>query len=332
MLAGVLTYLAYIEEERQDQDPLFYNLNSGTSITFLLGHDKTDVPYFERATEHFVRSEEEKTDLVINSCRTLSCIIEYLNHSSERENRPWSVINIVAHGNPKTGLNLHLYDNEPKATPKRLLQSVLIGSLPKLKEGIVDNQTRINIWSCGIGKNPMINLSLKRIFIPENGDSAQVYCSPHFVIFHPDDNGNIKRVKASYWPYYYKRGYRPSRSEIVQAMKIQYPDEELDWNMALQKEDYQDQVFQQSYHIPISYTRVYNRKEDRPALNTEEDKRTWINDQAEIKEQLGETEIPFDKFNWQVNKIIHTLDNGERVPAIKAIGMATVLNVLKIEE
>ncbi len=327
-----LAYFSQLEDENQNQDLLFEEIIGRTSITFIMGEDKTEVDYYSNAIDHFVFDTDEKTDLVVNTCRTIKHVIDYLNNSSERGNVPWSIINVVAHSNPKTGLNLDLFDEGPKATPKRLLQAVLLGSLPKLRKSRVDKDTKINFWSCGIGKNPIINLSLKAIFKPEEGDSAQVYCSPHFVIFHPSKNGDsAQRLKASYWPYYYKRGYRPSISEIEYAMRNEFPDEEIDWSSALNSETMDSSAFHQSYHIPISYIKVFTKKTDRPDFDSENSKIEWIKSQRSIRDQLYDTDIPFEKFNWQVNKIIHTDESGNRVPAVKAIGMATVLNVLRIE-
>ncbi|NNF21379.1 MAG: hypothetical protein HKN67_05525, partial [Saprospiraceae bacterium] len=114
-----LGYFSQIESEKRIQEDLFVPVDQRKSITFIMGEDKTETSYYTNAREHFVLNKYEKTDFVVNSCRTLACVIEYLNHSEERGMYPWSVINIVAHGNPKTGLNLKLFDEGPKATPKR---------------------------------------------------------------------------------------------------------------------------------------------------------------------------------------------------------------------
>ena len=50
--------------------------------------------------------------------------------------------------------------------------------------------------------------------------------------------------------------------------------------------------------------------------------------QPELKKQIAETGIPEALFQWTVNKIVHTREDGSTVPAVKAIGMATVLYIL----
>ena len=301
------------------------------SITFIMGEDKTEVPYFEYAEDHFLSHPDAKTDFVIKTCRTLDDIIQFLNKSATRGNEPWSIINIVAHGNPQTGLNLYLKDGGHKATPKRMLQSVLLSTNQKLETHAVDSLSNINIWSCGIGKNPMINMSLKEIFKPESGSIPQVYCSPHFVIFYPDRLNQVQRLKASYWPYYFKRGYRPSISEMSYSLDKAYGIDSIQWNKALESQSVEDGEFHQVYHIPVSHIWIYDNKEDRPDWRDQEEKEQWIKQQSIVMDKVKETEIGFDKFNWQLNKILHKDDEGNKVFAVKAIGMASVLNILKVE-
>lgn len=328
-ILGLLSYIligaACIEKENKSQECLF-NLK-GRSITFIMGEDKRQSNYYSLATEHFLNDPIEKSEVVVTSCRTLACVIEYLN--IQLENDHWSTVNIVAHGNPNTGINLHLYDDGPKATPKRMLQAVLMDTMPHLKLNSITSDTQINFWSCGIGKNPVIKLSLEKMFQPDGGDSTSVYCSPFFVVFKADKDNSIRRLNLSYWPYYYKRGYRPSQSEITYQLANQFPDDNISWQDALDNRQ-SESLYSEEYHIPVSYTKVYKSKVDRPDFNSETDKINWVKSQNSIIEQIKESGIPIDKFTWQVNKIIHINKYGEQVPAIKAIGMATVLNVLQV--
>lgn len=326
----LILYAACIQPESTPvQDRFVEDSQLKTSVTFIMGKDKKGSDYYTLAEEYFLYHPKERSDVVIKSCYTISDVINFLNDSRLRNNAPWSVINLVAHGNPNTGINLYLDSEGEKATPKRMLQAVLINSLPKLNSNVVDSTTKVNVWSCGIGKNPLINLSIRKLFQPKDGDSVSVYCSPHFVIFRPDaDSAAIQRLSLSYWPYYYKRGYRPSESEIVHAMKRNYPSDSINWSEAIEVTETND-LFSQEYHIPISYTKIYEAKSDRPDLYSLEQKLSWINSQQSILSQIEESGIPIDKFHWQVNKIIYTDKNGDKVPAVKAIGMATVVNVLK---
>ncbi|MDX1478668.1 MAG: hypothetical protein R3301_13240 [Saprospiraceae bacterium] len=328
----VAGYALLTVTERADQTGLFESIDGRQSITFIMGEDKTEQPFYRLASEHFALHPEERTDHVVHACRTLDHVIQYLNTSSQRGGQPWSVINIVAHGNPQTGLNLYIKEGGHKATPKRLVQAALRKDLPALQAGTVDSSTRINFWSCGIGKSPLINLALKQLFRTDNGDSARVYCSPHFVIFHPSrEQAAPYRLKASYWPYYFRRGYRPGNLEIAAALRTDHPDANIDWLDALSREepDSANAVYHGEYHIPVSYTRIYPSKGARPVFDDEGDKIRWALSQPALTSQIAETGIPADQFHWTVHKIIHPLEHGTRVPAVKAIGMATVLYILR---
>lgn len=48
-------------------------------------------------------------------------------------------------------------------------------------------------------------------------------------------------------------------------------------------------------------------------------------------EQVEAFNIPFDRFEWKVYKIVRRDEHGEVIPAVKAIGMATFLCVLGAE-
>lgn len=298
------------------------------SICFLLGEDKSGYDYFRLAKEYYINDESDKTDRVVTTCRSIEEIIQYLNENNSNE--PWSTIEVVLHGNPYSGLSTNIQDGGLRATPKNLLKSTLINKLPSLQNGTVNQSTQINFWGCGIGKNPFINMALDTFFSLESGAKPKIYTSPYFVIFKPNKNGDSPRkLNASYWPYIYKRGYRPSESVIAQAMREQYPGEVIDWESAINEDANNESIINNAFHIPVSWTVIYNHKDDRPNVSTEKEKMQWINSQADLVEKIKELHIPQDKFQWTVNKIIHTKDDGSKVPAIKAIGMATILCVLE---
>ena len=315
--------------ESTDQKPLFEKQTERRSITFLMGEDKPGHQYFKLAEEHFLFSESEKTDVLVKSCRSFEDMINYLNQNPEPI--PWSAIQVVLHGNPYSGLSLPIVNEGPRATPKNLVKALMDNPLPKLESNTADSSTLINFWACGIGKNPFINIALDGFFQLPNGEKPQIYTSPHFVVFKDLEDGSApKRLKASYWPYIFKRGYRPGDQEIAHALKTQFPDAGVNWTDAIARStpEATDHEFQNSFHIPVSWTVIYPTKKSRPSVGTENEKMQWIKSQQELMSQIEECSIPIEKFTWTVNKIIHTNEVGEKVPAIKGIGMATVLCVL----
>lgn len=305
------------------------SIASPKSISFILGEDKPGSNYFELATRYFSLSTKHKTDHVVTSCRTLACVIETINHQYAGI---WDSINIIAHGNPDTGLNLYLDHNHFKATPKRLLQECLLKTLPKVDSNRINAHTKIIFWSCGIGNNRIVNLALQNIFSPSLKHQPSVQGTKKFIVFKERaDNPCPALLEMDYYSYYYKRAHRPSNSEIIDALKKNYGTNSVDWNLALHQQDLSNNsgVFHSEYHLPISFTKIYKQKGDRPALKNWNEKKKWLLQQATIVQQLEDINIPFDKFHWQVHKVLIQNDEGKRVPAIKAIGMTTVLNILK---
>jgi len=317
--------------ESTDQDELFLVEEDRQSICFLLGEDKEGYRYFHLAEQHFLFDEDEQVDIVVKSCRSIGDVIHYLNQT--KSETIWGTIQIVVHGNPYNGLSVPIYDEGPRATIKNLVKCLIDDSLDSLTTPSIDQLTKINFWGCGIGKNPLINVALSSFFRLKNTSSPKIYTSPHFVIFKEYRNGPPKRIKSTYWPYIFNRGYRPSDQKIASDMKAQFPDEDINWINAIGKSTNGDisKAFENSFHIPVSWTVLYPDKQSRPDISTFVKKMNWIKTQPELMDQIAELNIPIDKFTWRVDKVFHTQTDGSVEYAIKAIGMATILCVLMPE-
>ena len=317
--------------EFADQSTLFTEDLERPSVTFILGRDKGDQKYFQLAERHFLRHPIEKTDQVIRHVSSLQSLIEYLNENSQL--RPWGIIHVVVHGNVWSGLSVPMWPEGPRSYPKDLLKAIKKGKFSQLRSGVVDEDSKINFWACGIGKNPFLKLALERLFESEDGIQPSVYASPHFVIFKDDPNGVPQRLKASYWPYFFKRGYRPSISEIAHDYQERFPDQDINWQSALIQEatDVDTGVFHHSFHVPVVWTVYYDHKDDRPSVGTEIERMAWINSQPELLQKIKEMEIPMEKYHWTVNKVLIKDKEGNHQPAIKAIGMSTIICVMQPE-
>lgn len=332
LLIGFTCLYRFLEWESRSQIELFRVPSNRPAITFILGRDKEGQHYFDLAEKHFLLDSGERTDLVVKSCHSLESLIGYLNrHSGDK---PWGIINIVVHGNMWGGLSVAMTEEGNRAYPKDLFRTVSEDLLPVPGSRTIDSITKINIWACGIGKNPILNVALEMLFTNEKGERPQIYASPYFVIFK-EVPGRLApvRINASYWPYFFKRGYRPSESVIINQLKNQYPDLSVNWKTALNKEKISedDREFHDEFQVPVVWTVLYPSKEARPAVSTEEEKELWIKSQPELMQKLEDLEIPIDKYHWTVNKILYKHPDGEIQPAIKAIGMCTVLCVLSAE-
>ncbi len=326
---STILFFRHVELEGRVQDELFTTTDNRPSITFLLGVDKDDQLFFNLAEKHFLRDSVEKTDRVVKSCQSLQAMLNHLQMSQSEQ--PWGVINLVVHGNMWGGLSVPMWNEGSRAYPKDFYRAAQQGEFPMLSASIIDKKTKVNVWACGIGKNPLINSALETLFTNEEGISADVYASPHFVVFQevPGRSAPV-RIKASYWPYFFQRGYRPSDSEIIHQLKLQHPDLSIDWHHAMQTESINPDmnVFHNEFNIPVVWTVLYPDKNSRPDVGTEEEKMQWIKNQPELMRKIEDLEIPLDKYNWTVTKIIYAHPDGGIQPAIKAIGMCTILCVL----
>jgi len=295
----------------------------GESICFILGEDKLEQTFYSLATEYFTSDSLAGTDKLVRHVRSIEELISFLNAQDNRV--PWQRIELVVHGNVWSGLSAKITDGGERAYPKELLKAFAKKQLPVLKDHVIDSNTVVNVWGCGIGNNPIMNLALKACFTDVEGERAAVNASKKFVVFKAgDDDGRVKLVKASYWPYFFKRGYRPGDQVISRAMAMQYPDAPLDFSESMSAVT-SESVYQEQFHIPISWTVIYDTKEARPSIGTWESKEHWIRSQAPLMKKINDLQIPFEQYTWTVNKIIHTDESGQKVPAIKAIGMSTVL-------
>jgi hypothetical protein len=218
-----------------------------------------------------------------------------------------------------------------RAFPKELYAASRNGGFPVLSDKVIDAFSKVNLWSCGIGKNPLINLALESIFTNTKGERVDLYVSPHFVIFHESASSAAPlRIKASYWPYFFKKGFRPSDLEIARSLAVQFPDEKMDWQKGLQNsfDGSPSSAFPKEFSVPVVWTVLYDTRDSRPDISTEDLKMKWIKEQPELMRKIEDLEIPLGKYTWTVNKIIYRHPDGTTRPAIKAIGLCTVLCVL----
>jgi len=300
----------------------------GSTVTYILGEDHHDQTFYTLAKEYFLMDNLERTDKMVVHIRSIEGLIDHLNSSEQKLAR----IELVTHGNVWSGLSAKILDGGERSYPKDLLKAKLKNELPLLKTGVIDRKTEINLWGCGIGRNPIINIALDKIFTDSDGLRPRVKASEDFVIFRKVAGTDTPiKLSASYWPYFFKRGYRPSESLIQQKLNNQFPETDMDWQDAFSRDEAENDTasFVNSFNIPVSWTVIYEQKEDRPSVTSDDEKMSWIRSQKGLIKKIDDLGIPIDKYKWTVNKIIHTDEKGKKVPAIKAIGMSTVLCVVK---
>lgn len=298
------------------------DVEDGLHLVFLLGEDKAGHAYYSLADEYYAGLPA--VDHLVRHIRSLSGVIDYLNGL---QGQAIHTVDIVVHGNKNTGLTTDITEGGYRATPKRLLQEAILHRSARLAPDVVDSFTVVHVWSCGVGSNRIMRLGVRQLFRPSSGPAPRIEISEDFVVYKRSKEGQVQRYAATYYPYQYRRGYRPSESEILHDLRSRYPDSTVDWEAAMR-----DPSQHIEYHLPVTFLQYYDNPRNRPDLSTAEQRLGYVRAQSEITDQLTELDMTYDDFHWQVDKRIVTDNTGRKRYAVKAIGMTTILCYLEIGE
>lgn len=300
-------------------------------ITFLLGKDKDqNNPYFKQASRYYRQHPEDQTEFVIDTCQSLLAVRNYLSEHAPSNGRPWGKINLVFHSNEWTGMGVPTLPGGKRTTEASLANAIGQGAFPPLDKDVVDACTEMVFHGCAFGRNEGLVTALRAAFIPDEAETT-ISASPYFVIFDEQRNGYPKRYLADYWYTFYRTGNRPADSLLVNQLKRKYPDVEVDWAAALQRQQasYGEEAFHYTFKVPIVWTVTYSSAVDRPSIKTWKEQRRWLDQQDEMQEIFEKYQIPENQFSWYLRYIDHEFEDGSKEPGIKAVGFCTVLCVLQ---
>lgn len=311
------------------------------SITFIMGEDeKTQNPYYAEATNYYRYNEQEQTDEVIDTCRSLWSIKTFLEDHRPANGLPWGAINIVVHSNEWTGLSMPIFPNGERINTAILANFQTKNQFSPIPSEVADGQTSIDFKSCGLGRNQLLVNSLQELFLNDDcaGTSPKVTASPYFLFYESEKYKGIpistKKSKATVWYAFYKTGYREGDIKLSRQLSKRYPDAKVDWRKALahKSEDRAAQLFHYNFTIPIEWTVTYESEADRPNLMTKESQHKWLAEQPELQTELAAYGIEIDKFRWRFKEMDYTFDDGVVEPAIQVKGLCTVVCILRKEE
>ncbi len=300
------------------------NPEISNTYCFILGEDRDEQQYFTLAEEFFRTDSAMQCSKFVTHIRSIEELIYFINRQDT--NKPIDRIELVTHGNVWSGLSVRIFDGGERAYPKELLKATVNGQLPKVKDGVLTVNTIINVWACGIGTNPLLNIGVSNCFESSSGVRPKVNLTKKFVVFKQLGD-KIKMVRASYWPYFFKKGYRPSEKTIARELKRQFTDEEL--SAILNDPDNEPMI--EEFSVPIKWTVTYPTKEARPSVSSPEEQLAWIQTQPKLVQRIKDLSIPIRQYDWKVQKVLDYQDDGTVIPCIQAIGMSTVRCLLDIE-
>ncbi len=302
------------------------------NITFILGEDKSpEENYYASATEFYRTHPTEGTEKIITTCRSILEVRNYLAAYFQPGQLPWGKINLVVHGNEWSGLGVATLPGGKRTTISTLEAAMEGNALQPLPDHIADVCTEIHIHGCAVGKNIYLLQMIGKAF--GASQPLPVKSSVHFVRYEPSEkNPSIShRSQLESWHAFYPKTYRPSDDKLIAQLKKRYPTVKIDWQDALSRTQprHQKDIYHHTFNMPIVWTVAYADKNSLPNLEKWKVQKKWLHEQEELLDLLKDYKMPLENFQWTFLNVSHELEDGTKVPAIKAIGLCTVLTVLK---
>ncbi len=304
------------------------------SITFILGDDtEEDNMFYKEAARYYQYDLIDRTEYMVNSCRSLTEVREYLLKHPPINNQPWGAINLVTHGNQWLGLSVKIAPGQKRTTEKSLKNALNNGVFIPLPNAVIDSSSELFVHGCAVGQNKNLLEAIGIVF-RSNNEKPLVRASLFFENYTShEENGtvyNSKRYFAKTWFAYYKRGYRPGDIRISRQLKQRYPDADVNWRDVLKREGprWPGDSYHYSFDVPVKWIVTYSDNESLPDISTDENKNLWLLDQDELLSVIESTEIPINKFIWRIKTIKYKCEDGTLIPAIRVKGYATVLCIL----
>lgn len=299
------------------------------SITFILGEDKeSDNPFYKNAEDYFKYNPEGMTDHVVTHCRSLTEILEVLNRYHELIQQPFSLINIVSHSNPWTGISMALFKEGERINADRL-ENALKDNLIHSTKGGIDQDTKIVFHACGLGKNERLVNALQASFTTNSQQKPKLVANNHYINFRKEGDQVFRKEMEVFYAFY-PTAYKPADLHLVRQLKSRYPEVDINWLDALNTQTINNEsdIFSYKYNVPIEWE-IFYPEYDVPLLPTREDQMEWIMNQDNLITLVEKTEIPLKDFRWIVKKGDKVYEEGYSVPFIKVFGKATVVCILR---
>lgn len=265
------------------------------SVTFIMGLDKPNTnDFYKNATYYYNMHPVHKTDYVIHSEHSLSDVTQYLTTSPA--NKFYSTINIVCHGNPWQGLSVAVNKNIPRATLPHLNGALKNGLLSPLCSPYIDDMTKINIISCGVGQNKAFTETLNQLFdCPANTHKPDVLVDKHYINFTDKMNFTLSEF------YFVASKYDYNDPNVISGkLKRKYKDTPINWKKAYQNNIRQEtnEPYKHRFRMLIEWKIGFNNENEIPDLKTDNDILKWIKTQEGAMYELEQMKLMPEDFMW----------------------------------
>lgn len=306
------------------------------SITFIMGEDKDpDNRYYQEAYQYYRYNPKAKTDDLVTYCRSLLDLRNYLRVHRPEDGQAWGTVNIVLHSNEWSGAGIPVLPDGKRTSVQSVEAAMKSGAFAPLADEIMDEQTELVLYGCALGRNQEL-LDLIEIAFGGQDERRPIVRSSRYFVFYESKmyNGvveNSERYLTDFSYAFYKKGYRPGDIRLSRQLQKRYPTSTVNWRDALThtQPEYLGDAYHYTFDVPIVWTVTYADKSERPVLKTKEEQEKWLANQPELQAKLQAYHIPIEQFQWTFRKLDYTFEDGTTEPAIKAIGLCTVLCVLQ---
>lgn len=304
--------------------------NQHNAVTFILGEDQTSKnQYYESALQYFSTDSIESTPLVVTNCKSLAAVREFLLKNSPTTGA-WQHINLIAHGNEWTGLNVPIVPEGERCTQAALQTAMLQKIIKPLPNQTVNDRTRLHIVGCNVGKDTLLLKTISRAFGGSDTARPLVSAARYFNIFEKEKVEMNRHLAKSYFVSI-PAGKFPGNRHVESLFKNKYGAEKMNWFKALLtlKPETPEMPYVHYFNIPATWTVVFPNEKERPILETEAEEWDWVNQQEIFMQQLENMDLQPDNFQWTTENLTFAAPNGQELPAIQISGQTIIYCILK---
>ncbi|MDR1459797.1 MAG: hypothetical protein LBI60_06255, partial [Bacteroidales bacterium] len=279
-----------------------------TSITFILGHDRSIYnQYYSLANYYYRLHEEDKTEIVIDTIRALSEVCRYIGEHPPENNRPYGLINLVCHGNEFIDLSALVTPHGVRTSAESLQQAILDSVFIPIDTNCIDSNTLIYLHGCAVGNNQAL-LSALSVAFGSRQNGVKVMASKLFEYYaYLSKNKNPQSIRhyfAKVWYAFYHPDSLVDQQHFVRQLKKRYPDEQIQWKEGLNRrfQSNPGEIYHFSFFVPFLWEDLYEDESLMPALNTKARKKEWLTNNKPLLSLIRQTNIPLDCFQYKYYK------------------------------
>ncbi len=261
------------------------------SLTFILGEDGTNGNRFYQKAGDYYRVSAEKTDDVVYSCQSLAEVKSYLEHFPQ----PLSLINLVSHGNPWQGLSVPVLEDGKRCSYSNLAKALDQDQIGPIESTAIDQETEINIISCGIGQDEELVVLLNQFFGRKAGQENEVKASEYYVNF----SDQLEKYESKFYFTTSKYEYA-DLTLIPNRLSQKYPKVAMDWRAAYANTTEAENAdpFRYTFRMAVNWTVRFEDVDDLKKIQSEATLVEWMQTQPALIDALATMRLTFNDFQW----------------------------------